>query len=276
MISCKKIKRLFPKAINNELSGREMKLLNKHLENCSACKDELAGLQHTLETMKTYKSPEPEKQFIDDLWINILPELKKEPPGQSSTRITIIKSIIEFIIPRSPAYQIAGAVSILIIGILIGRYVFSNNGFINTIPSNKAAISGTNVIQAKAENYIDRSKVLLMGLMNFDPAIDDAETINLQMQKSISRELLTYAADLKSGMNQSSQNNLKELITDLEFILLQIANLESEQDIAGIELVKQGVDRRGIFLKINIHEMLGSKISSPGTRKKPGSVKKEI
>jgi hypothetical protein len=46
-----------------------------------------------------------------------------------------------------------------------------------------------------------------------------------------------------------------DLITDLELILLQIANLESEYNIPEIEMVKSGVDRRGILLKINIEEM---------------------
>ena len=44
-------------------------------------------------------------------------------------------------------------------------------------------------------------------------------------------------------------------MTDLEVILLQIANLETEYDLPTIEMVKSGVDRRGVLLKINIEEM---------------------
>ena len=45
------------------------------------------------------------------------------------------------------------------------------------------------------------------------------------------------------------------MVSDLEVILMQIANLESDYDLPAIEMVKSGVERRGIFLKINIEEM---------------------
>jgi len=48
---------------------------------------------------------------------------------------------------------------------------------------------------------------------------------------------------------------LRLLVSDLEVILLQIANLESEHNLSTIEMVQSGVDRRGILLKINLEEM---------------------
>ncbi len=38
-------------------------------------------------------------------------------------------------------------------------------------------------------------------------------------------------------------------------ILLQVANLESEYDLNAIDLVKEGVERGGILLKINITDI---------------------
>ena len=49
--------------------------------------------------------------------------------------------------------------------------------------------------------------------------------------------------------------DLRALIDDLEVILLQIANLEAEHDVPAIELVRSGVDRRGILLKIQVEQM---------------------
>ena len=37
--------------------------------------------------------------------------------------------------------------------------------------------------------------------------------------------------------------------------MMQIANLEAGQDVDGVELVKQGVDSGGIFLKIDLDRM---------------------
>ena len=63
------------------------------------------------------------------------------------------------------------------------------------------------------------------------------------------------AAFLKTELTSPDQQRLHNLIADLEVILLQIANLESQIDVDGIEMVKSGVDRRGILLKINLEEM---------------------
>jgi hypothetical protein len=44
--------------------------------------------------------------------------------------------------------------------------------------------------------------------------------------------------------------------------MLQIANLESGQDLEGVELVRQGVDEKDIFLKIDLDRM-GREARSP-------------
>jgi hypothetical protein len=43
-----------------------------------------------------------------------------------------------------------------------------------------------------------------------------------------------------------------QLMNQLELILLQIANLEAEHDLSAVELVRDGIARDGLLLKINI------------------------
>jgi hypothetical protein len=99
--------------------------------------------------------------------------------------------------------------------------------------------------------------MLLLGLVNFDSDSEDAYALNLPYQKQISQNLVNEASFLKEELDAPAHQQLRDLIEDLEIILLQIANLESEHDLSGIELVKSGVDRRGILLKINLEEMQG-------------------
>jgi hypothetical protein len=42
---------------------------------------------------------------------------------------------------------------------------------------------------------------------------------------------------------------------------MQIANLETNYDLSGIEFIKDGVNRRNILLKINIEEMKENSIN---------------
>jgi hypothetical protein len=71
--------------------------------------------------------------------------------------------------------------------------------------------------------------------------------------------LVREANYLKNELAESDQERLESLIANLEIILLQIANLESENDLVGIELVKDGIDRQGILMEINLTDLRLSK-----------------
>jgi len=77
----------------------------------------------------------------------------------------------------------------------------------------------------------------------------------MPLQKRLSRELVNEAGNLKSDLKAPAEKRLRELVADLETILIQIANLESANDLDAVELVKRGVEEKGIFLKINLTEM---------------------
>ena len=83
-----------------------------------------------------------------------------------------------------------------------------------------------------------------------DPAL-----LNLTRQQEIARELIDESSALKAELTDADQRLLRVLIDDLEVILLQIANIEAGYDVPAIEMVKSGVDRRAILLKINLTEM---------------------
>ena len=112
--------------------------------------------------------------------------------------------------------------------------------------------------------------------MNFDPAKDDAETINLPHIQIISKQLANQAPALKADLKSPSQQQLKELVSDLQLIMLQIANLEAKKDIDGIDLIKEGVNSQNIFLKINIQQLFESNKHFNEKRVKTGKGNKNI
>ncbi len=118
------------------------------------------------------------------------------------------------------------------------------------------AVAAPSKAVLSAESFIDRSKVLLLGLVNFDPGTKDTNTLDLVEKKAFSRELAAQAPAIRRALkDERGRSRLRELVSDLELILLQIANLESEQDLEGVELVRQGVDQKSIFMKINLDRM---------------------
>lgn len=249
MKECKKYKPQIEKALYEELSEHEKKELFQHLKKCKECSLEYEELKETVTILQHHHREEPHEEFMNNFWKELNPKLQKET--RTSSWLEDLKSIFKVKL----SHQIAAGIAILILGVVIGKFWLGENNVIVQPSINGNQNNEQIAVQARAESYIDRSKVLLLGLMNFDPEYDDFETISLSHQQKISKELISQAADLKQDLKKPANRQLKELISDIEIILMQIANLEEQQDIDGIDLIKAGVDKKGIFLKINIQEM---------------------
>ncbi len=98
---------------------------------------------------------------------------------------------------------------------------------------------------------------------NYLPSPDDiyvspSQIKRFDLRTGLEIDLLQEAGWLKQELGEAHQRRLQELVVDLEAILLQIANLELEEDLAAVELVQTGVESRGIFLKIHLADVAGS------------------
>jgi hypothetical protein len=275
MKDCKNYERLFEKALYDELTHTEEKIFMEHINSCSSCRLKFQELKETLTELKKYQRPEPDEDFMNSFWGTLQPKLAVNGNTQKNPWA---KLIYFFRSDFKWKYQLAGGIAILVIGLFIGKYFLAERGDNNqAVTSNKNELA---VSEAKADldaaKYIERSKILLLGIVNFDPSKDDAETINLSHIKNISKQLASEAPALKADLNEPSQQQLKRLVSNLQLILLQIANLEEKNNLDGIELIKEGVNSQNIFLKINIQQLQEGNKSNNKQNSKSGKENKNI
>ncbi|MEW5900911.1 MAG: anti-sigma factor [Acidobacteriota bacterium] len=272
MSECKKCRDRMIEALYHELGPKDQAVFNRHLESCPGCAGEFEGMASTLKLMSIRKRSDPGEKFWDGYWARLAQRLETEEGLSPAPRQRKRFASFLDLIPRW-AYQGAAAALLLAIGILVGRSILSPPAV--KLKTSAAAVSGTAPIEPasdpviRAQNYVERSKVVLLALVNYDPRTEDPYGLDLPSQKKISAELVTQAGALKQELRDPGQRRLRELVTDLEIILIQIANLESEQDLEAVELVKQGVENRGVLLKINLSEMrrpADDKESRPASR----------
>lgn len=258
MNNCKSCRKLFSQALYSELSEPEHEQFFLHLQECGKCHQEYAQMQKVLAAMNKKTQPELSPDYWERYWDKLDNVIKKSEVSANpvSEWWQNVRSNLRFEVRW--VYQAAGAVVILLAGLFIGRSYFgAENGLEQYAEKGRTSFySGKNVeLVNRTSSYIQRSKVLFWGLVNFDPETDDPFAINIPQQKKISNELLVEAGLLKNELDSSKQRRLFALVSDLELILLQIANLDAEFDLPSIEMVKSGVERRGVLLKINIEEM---------------------
>lgn len=256
MIHCKRIRSQFTDALYGELSDIRQQKFNTHLSDCDNCHREFEQLKATLNTMEQRTQRDPGTEFWENYWEQLQRELTSSE--QTSKNMKFRKQINDWLgsfkIHPRPALQFAFAVAFIVLGIYIGKWIYAPSNRQIPIADHSVTEPDAQRVDTRTVRYLERSKLLLLGLVNFDASSDDLQGLNFQHQQKISRELIHEAKFLKQ---QNSGYLLSSLITDLEVILLQIANLESTNDINGIELIQSGIDRKAILLKINLEEIKG-------------------
>jgi hypothetical protein len=282
MKACKKGRHLLVPALYGELDAEDKTFFENHLASCPACAAEFKGMRETLETMNRRVRPKPGEDFWEGYWDRLVRRMEKEDGAEVSSQSAGKRLSHIFCLSPRWVFQAAAALILVVLGILIGRTVFSpHRASVEVARQTEQAQpvqAGEDNPVLRARDYIDRSKPVLLALVNYDPASDDPYALDLPLQKRISRELLTQAAAIKSELNQPGHRRLRELVSELETVLLQIANLEAKNDFEAVEVVKQGVENGGILLKINLSEM-GGELNGSGrepAREKSPSQKTKI
>jgi hypothetical protein len=251
MINCRTSKDRMIEALYGELGPSEKERFDEHMRSCQECASEYSVLGATLRLMDKRERPDPGPEFWDGYWDRLSRRMLWE--ATDAGRRPSLGTRFVRVFSRLPrwSYQAAGAAALLLVGILIGSRLITPPAPVST--ATRGTVESRAVVQA--ENYIERSKILLLGLVNYDSATEDAYAFDLDRKKTMSQDLAAEAPAIRGALNERGQKRLRDLVSDLEVIMMQIANLGSGQDVEGIELIKQGVDRRGIFLKIDLDRM---------------------
>jgi hypothetical protein len=258
MSECSKCRKYFVDALYHELTPEQKEFFNNHLQGCSSCRSEFEKLQSTLKIMDLRE----QETLPEEFWIDFQQKLKSyldQEEKHKKPNIVQLFSPLKKVraIPKWTQY-LAAAILLIAIGVFIGRYF--NPGTYSPEPITQIENPSSSIVQPaaiddRAYRYLERSKILLLGIVNADPDAEEASAPDYSREKQVARGLIQEAAVLKDDLTDANRRKLYQLVSDLEVILLQIANLETQNDLPAVEMIRSGVDRRGILLKINLEEM---------------------
>ena len=225
----------------------------------------LEELQATLRLMAERQRPEPPPAFWDGYYDRLAQRIERE--AAASARCDRAGRTPE----RRLVARTSVAAALVLVGIGIGWVLFDGRPSeeapdvgrqAEVVPPEKVPEAQASAVQpasldVRAERYLGRSKVLLLGLVNAETEGGGPAALGLARKQEVATELVEESAALRAELDRAGQARLRDLVADLEVVLLQLANLEAEHDLPAIELVRQGVDRRALLLQINLAEMRG-------------------
>jgi hypothetical protein len=258
---------MFAEGLSDELSREQKKWFFHHIETCPVCGAEYQRMTQVVQTMKRRTLDEPEAAFWDNYWDSLEEKLSDRQRTGLPLRTwwQQLNGRVRF--QPQLAYRFAVGAALIAVGVLIGKFYFGDSVPTPQIPVMQAQrdTSAQHVaLETRTNRYLDRSKILLLGLVNFDTKNEDTYALDIPYQKQISQDLVQEADYLKDQLTDPAQQQVRELIINLEMILLQIANFENVNDLVAIDVVKSGVDETGILLKINL-DMMNRQGQLPGT-----------
>ncbi len=240
---CQKIQSLFLDVLENQLDNEQKQNVQNHLDECQKCFQEFEALSRTFHSTKNLKRPEPGEMFWDNYWLNLQPKLT------SHGRFSGIKNLFsQFSIEQ---YLRAGLVTagalIVILCLFVGgpRFQLSQ---VTQPPARQIK-----QIHQTAQTFLEKSKILLLSFANMEK-MPSTSTNTLKRQKELSQALLEQSVQFKEDLSSAEYQQMQDLMSDLEVVLLQIANLDSTCDVGSIELIQNSMQKRSLLFKITLKE----------------------
>ncbi len=237
-----------------------------HLTDCSKCSAELEASKAILsEARSIEKAKAP-----DLLWQRIEAELDApRVPFYSAIRDPMVKLMTIFenlLATPAPALKIAGVLAILTIGVFVGRHLFPSRTPDRMAEQLMTQNPKVQMVANRTNDFVEKSKILFLGFVNADPA--DAEESDWTTEKRVAQNLVRKAAVLKDDLAEFRNERLRLLIEELEIILLEISNLEETYDMENVDLIKSGIDHKGLMLKIHLHDLADNSLEQQKSESK--------
>lgn len=268
-MNCTQLQDRIVEAIYEELTEDIKTEFNAHLASCKGCRAQFEQMRGTVKIMNKRKGVDLNEIDWEAHWKSIQSKINSD---QKEIEPAPLRGIFQFRPYHIPswAYGIA-AVLFIVVGFYIGRLAWFSNPNTGEAIVHDPFVSPNTVdsVTTQALEYLGRSKSLLLGVMNAND--NGYSEVTFSKQQNVSRQLIQRAIYLKTALDKPGQQQLKQLISDLEIILMQLANIEVKPGIPAVEMVKRGVDKKSILFKINVEEIKSAVGESPSD--KPNNTK---
>ena len=242
MLSCESCQGLMADALYEQIDNSLELQMQQHLHSCAYCQamqQELRAAQAQLQESGVH-GPDfddiPERVSLDDIWNRIEPALDRIDAQRYS-------EIARFSLTPWAAAITAIAASVLVF------FAVSSRPLDDTSP--QPQFLSTEGFSPELMNYLDRAQVMLMQVAN----TESANGLFIPVTDAIARNM-AFEANLLSATGEGSVNaGQRKLLKDIEFLLLQIANLDESNMIEGVALLKQFLEQNSILFRIRLLEM---------------------
>ena len=300
---CERAQEWMVEALYHELDDERAVEFNDHLHGCRACTALFEEIRATAALMNQHQRPDPGQAFWSSYYERLHARMNEEPVVLDSARATArrwsyvswgyrVAAVVAVLavgmwLGRSTITR-DGARDATRVATPAGNDS-TTDGFAHkdSTPRDEIAASttpggesrtrgntpatqrnGPAVLASadeRARSYIERSQILLLALVNANPDSAGAGTAGFGSERARAGVLVSEGAALQDDLSGGADRRLRELVAELEMVMREIANLEADNDLDAVQIIRNRVDREGVLLQINVEQMRNthSKQTSP-------------
>lgn len=254
--------------LRDELPPEERSVVDTHLAACKECAGELEAMRTTL-AMMPLPAIQASEARSEQFWNQFASRVLEKTGTHGRTRTRHVADAIEWIeelvlLHPKHVYTISGTVAVLLVAFAVWtfrtpeRYDAGLRGVgkplehrVTPVSSDEAAIQQLGVRPERVSDYFRKSKMLLVGLANLKT--DQSEPLDLSAERRVSRYLIREARYLK---RQPIDPQSREVMNDLEKILIEVANTGERHDVPNVEIVRSGIHQENLLFKIRMAEAM--------------------
>jgi hypothetical protein len=268
MIKRAGVKLMLYEYVQDELSPAERLEVEAHLADCKKCDAQLRSLRDVLTLL-----PRPETQASEgrseEFWNLFASKVEQKLAQQEREHrrpwADALDWIEELLLLRPKyTYTMAGTLAVLVVAFAFLTFLPQKSHDISSAlngnskqlehvanPIAPGSESEFTFPNERVSQYFRKSKTLLVGLANL--RIEQDEPLDFTTERRVSRDLIREARYLKQ---QPIDPRSRELMNNLERILIELENIEEKDDLPNVEIIRGGIHQENLLFRIRMAEAM--------------------
>lgn len=247
----KHVQDLLYEYLQGELEPALAKHVEDHIASCNTCYAEFQVLREGARLVRPLQG-KPSEQRSEAYWhnfaVSVQQRVQQAPKKTVSTNP--VRNKIESFLTYQPQRVVAlvGGLAVLVALITIAPFRTVQEEGSLMLTEGSPAERGMPV-NAELTDYFRKSKILLIGLTNMTHP--EGQTVDFRAESQTARKLIQQARSLE---NQEIDERSQQLISALEKILIELANMEDRANLPDVELIRTGIRQENMLFKIRMAE----------------------
>jgi len=228
-------------AFYGELDAAARARFDAHLPGCDDCRaalEELGQLARALEARTREASPPGGD------WAPLMARLDARLDLEATTPASWWARAAS-----SRPLKVAAMIALVTAAVLAGRQWERWRHQGEAVPGTVAAVPFTDATATLAEDHLERSKLVLLGLITKDPGA--AQPADWRYERNLAGAMLPDTAQYRIAARQQGLAGLADVLGDLETVLLQ-ASLSDDADPGALARLQNLIGKRDLLVKIEV------------------------